>query len=365
MKSSKVMIYTENFLPFSESFIVRQTSNFRNWEIGYICRRISDLRLSNLIQCEEITEKKTISKFLFTIFGFSANLRNICSANNAVIVHHANNSWRVWKSAKNTNCKILVICHGSDVFRKPRLCLGYSNWQFNRNIYRIGVRVDLFIAISHAVKHQLILKGINEDKIIVSYIGTECQELTNNPKDFDLIFIGRLEENKGPQLLLEALSRIKLNLKVIIIGSGSLESDLKKSAKSIIGAEVTFTGPVDHQKVKEFMRKSKLCVIPSIQVSTGESEGLSMVAVEALSVGLPILISNCGGLPETIKNGGGILFDNGNIDSLVKEISNLIIDEEKLLDLGFQGFQSQRKYFCIEKNTFALQRAIEDFVLAK
>ena len=119
-----------------------------------------------------------------------------------------------------------------------------------------------------------------------------------------ILFVGRLEPLKGVDILLQALPRIEHRgpLRLLIAGgerTGDPErARLERLAADLgIGDQVTFLGPVDHDRLPTLYRAADVCVVPSYYESFG------LVAVEALACGTPVIASRVGGLISTVIDG--------------------------------------------------------------
>lgn len=111
----------------------------------------------------------------------------------------------------------------------------------------------------------------------------------------DVLFVGRLSPEKGVAVLLEAWRRTEPEgLRLLIVGDGPARGALERSAPR----NVDFLGRLCAGDVRQLLLRARALVIPSIWY-----EGQPLVALEGLAAGLPLLMSNIGGLPE-ILNGG-------------------------------------------------------------
>lgn len=139
----------------------------------------------------------------------------------------------------------------------------------------------------------LIEAGVPKEKIVYIpsvYLDTEIFRPMNLSKEYDLIFIGRLESNKGINLFLETVK--KLNCKATIVGDGSLKKELQANSYNL-QANILFHGwAKDPSEIAELLNKSKILVMPSY------NEGGPRVVVEALACGLPVLATEVGIVPD-------------------------------------------------------------------
>lgn len=138
---------------------------------------------------------------------------------------------------------------------------------------------------------------------------------------FKLGFIGLLnDERKGLDRLLLAVSRIhQKNFTLYIAGSGKLEDYYIQKSKSLkIFDNCKFLGAIDYDNRIDFFDKINCLVLPS------RNEGLAHVILEALSVGLPVITTDCGGHKEVINSTNGYIFDNDeNINNLIFAINKM------------------------------------------
>jgi len=154
-----------------------------------------------------------------------------------------------------------------------------------------------------------------------------------NNKIFEILFIGRLVEKKGVELLIRAFNQINdLNIGLTIAGEGPED----KYLKSISENNINFVGYVNGDKKDDLISNSDLIVIPSIISKDGDSEGLPVVILESLIRRKLVLASNKSNAGEIIINGiNGFLFNSNNEDELVikiKEISSLDSSKRALIE---------------------------------
>lgn len=123
------------------------------------------------------------------------------------------------------------------------------------------------------------------------------------------LWIGRLEENKQPLMLLEAFAialKTRSNLRLTLIGDGPLASDIRARIDTPeLTRNVVLLPPQDRQEIAEAMRSHAALVISS------RVETFGVVAIEAMASGRPVLATRCGGPEEIIAaTGGGHVVDN-------------------------------------------------------
>ncbi len=166
----------------------------------------------------------------------------------------------------------------------------------------------------------------------------------------NIVAIGRLEKEKDYPNLLSAVSMLKKRLlangmpliNVNIVGSGSLENDLKNlTSKMGLSDIVNFLGI--RNDIPELLMNNDIYVMAS------EWEGLSISLIEALASGIPIVATNAGSNSEIVDNGvNGIIVPTKNPEALSEAIYSLILDQELRRRFSIEA-QKKAKIFSIEQ----------------
>ncbi len=162
-------------------------------------------------------------------------------------------------------------------------------------------------------------------------------------KKLNLLFVGRLEERKGPIYLLKAFRLLKKKYpqaRLIFVGDGPQRSECESFVKKFNLKDVVFEGWVAQEKVPSYYASCDIFCVPSIY---GESFGI--ILLEALASQKPVVAFNIEAFLEVVKEGKGVLFaKNKNIFDLAKKIEFLILHKEKRKELGFEGRKWVQKY---------------------
>ena len=129
------------------------------------------------------------------------------------------------------------------------------------------------------------------------------------------LFIGRLTEEKGIRVLMEAARRHEFPLQ--IIGGGPLEDEIAAAAKEL--PHVEYLGLTPRERVLELLAEGRALIFPSLWY-----EGMPMVIIEAMASATPVIASRLGNPERMIEDGvGGLLFQPSNADDLVNCIRQL------------------------------------------
>lgn len=132
-----------------------------------------------------------------------------------------------------------------------------------------------------------------------------------------LLFVGSLVDRKGPDLLLRAAAT--LAVPVVVVGEGPLIGALVALARDLhMDDRVEFVGAVDPEDVATYYRGARALVLPSV------SEGVPLVALEALRLGCPVVASDVGGIATVICHGdNGLLVAPGDLAGLRCALASL------------------------------------------
>ena len=130
------------------------------------------------------------------------------------------------------------------------------------------------------------------------------------------LFVGRLSAEKGVGTLLEADASGELPMPLQIAGDGPMREAVERAC-SASGSRLRYLGPQSGAGVRELMAEASTLVVPSLWL-----EGFPMVMVEAMSLGLPVIASGIGSLPEIVQDGiTGMLTPPGDAGQLVRTLA--------------------------------------------
>lgn len=179
---------------------------------------------------------------------------------------------------------------------------------------RLEKCTDVFICPSRFMADKMAQGGFSQNKLktLCNFIDVDkCKRDDDFAKEDYYCFIGRLSHEKGARTLIEAANQLP-NCKLVVIGGGPLEEELK----SIAGPHIEFVGFKQWDEIKVLVGRARFTVVPS---EWYENNPLSVI--EAQCLGTPVLGARIGGIPELIKDGvSGMTFESRNVDSLKEKI---------------------------------------------
>jgi len=228
--------------------------------------------------------------------------------------------------------------------------------------------LDLFtnvnIAVSHAVKEFLIDNNISRtEKIKVIYNGIADTNLKakvfQSDKEFVIASVGTLNRIKGMQYLIRAMDRVHQEFpeaKLEIIGDGPFKNKLVKEVEKYkLKKIVKFVGFTN--EVEKYLTKFDLYIQPSL------SESFGLAIVQAMNIGLPVIATNTGGIPEVVTDGkSGVLVKPADSKELATAIIELLRNPKRGKIMGEMGRQDVRIKFNLEDMIDELESVYEEVV---
>jgi len=271
------------------------------------------------------------------------NLINIIKKYNIDIIstHSGKDGWLGAIAGKLTNTPIIRTRHLLTKINSPK----------SYNLSTITV------AVSKAVENYLKSMGVKNTTTIYTGIDTNLYKPNNLKKlrkefnisedTFLIGIVAVLRLAKRHKDLIEAVSKIKENVKLIIIGDGPIWDNLKNLIKEKnLQNKVIMTGRRDD--VAEILPDLDLFVLPS------KEEALGTSILEASACGVPVVASNVGGIVECVREDkNGLLFESTNVDDLKEKILEMINNKEK-----YEYFKNNARDF-IERN-FSIEKMVKD-----
>ena len=303
----------------------------------------------------------------FKIQGFGKNktifvsncLKNISKTNFAYIAHANMSPIGIILKFLNPKLKYFVAIYGIDVWEKLSILkrIGMKNANGITSVCDYTAKKAAMIQkIPNA--NFFIIPSSLPDEVVNTIQGIDSSVHVNSSKKI-LLTVGRmssLEQYKGMDLVIQSLPIILKaipNTYYYIIGEGDDMPRLKKLAAEMgVEENVVFTGKVGDE-LNTFYNLGDIFVMPS------RDEGLSLVYVEAMSWGKPIVACNSGGTPEIVSEGKtGFLIQYGDIKMLSSRLKTLLKDEDLCKKMGNAGRKKIHENYTFKHFKEKLTKAI-------
>ena len=217
-------------------------------------------------------------------------------------------------------------------------------------------RVDRYIALTNFAKEKYIEAGWPAEKIVVkpNFIEDPFKSVFEYKNENYAIYIGRLSEEKGIDILLNSWS--KKNQKLLIVGDGPL----RKNVESCENSNVVYLGKKEKEEVLELVHNASFLIMASTWY-----EGFPMVLVEAMACGTAAIVPDLGGMGEIVKDGTtGLHFEPGSTADLSRKVDQLFNSSEEQKRMGLNARNEYLEKYTPEKNYEMLidiyQQAIEE-----
>jgi glycosyltransferase involved in cell wall biosynthesis len=248
-------------------------------------------------------------------------------------------------------------------------CALYDNPKLHRRIfnYLLSYRTDALIAVSQAVasdiksydhvapgKIRVIYNGIDLSLFNIQSTRTECRRKLGLPeKDIIVGSIGRLSKEKNHKMVVEALHVLPPNVKGLVVGDGPLRKTLEEAG----GKRFYFTGRMDYNLIPFALKAIDIFCFPSLW------EGFGTALVEAMSAGLPVVVSDISPHREVVGD-AGIFVPVNDVGRLVEELKMLIDNLSLRNTLGHKA-KERAKIFSIENTVKAYDELFEETLAQK
>lgn len=258
----------------------------------------------------------------------------------------------------------IVSVWGSDIFSFP------LKSPIHRMMLRYNLKkADKILSTSHVMAKET--KLYTNKEIEVTPFGIDIKQFrpieAKSLFDKDDIVIGTvktLEDKYGIEYLIRAFKIVsdkhqKLPLKLLIVGGGSLENNLKSLVKELnIEDKTVFAGKVPFRDVTKYHN------MLSVSVSVSNSESFGVAIIEASSCAKPVVVSNVGGLPEVVEDGvSGFVVEPRNPQQTADAIEKLILDEKLRVTIGNNGRDRVEKLYNWENNLTQMINIYKEILL--
>ena len=163
----------------------------------------------------------------------------------------------------------------------------------------------------------------------------------------DVLYVGRLVDWKAVDIAIDAINTCKSNVKLTILGDGQLKNELVQYAKKLAPNQIVFAGMVPHEKTNQYYDEADIFILPSIRECGGA------VVLEAMSRGLPAIVTAWGGPADYITNETGFLIEPKSrafmIEQFALAIDRLAQQPNLRYEIGQAAINRVKQHFMWDK----------------
>lgn len=243
-----------------------------------------------------------------------------------------------------------TLCRGGSWWRGVRYrCVRGSRTQslaygiITQTIWPLGIvrRIDAFRVFSQFAGDQLVEMGISRDRIhMVPNFSPTLGFARAAAAEPTWVLMGHLGPEKGPLVVVDAIARGAPG-KLVVIGGGPLESELRRRIAQH-QLPITFLGVLDGADRFDVVRRAWAVILPSLCFENGP-----LVVLEAFALGVPVVASRIGSIPEYVTDGvTGRLFTPGDDADLARVLGELASDPAARERLSVGAQQAGRQRFA-------------------
>ncbi|TSC91540.1 MAG: group 1 glycosyl transferase [Parcubacteria group bacterium Licking1014_17] len=249
-------------------------------------------------------------------------------------------TWLLWR--KNKIPYVLQIFHVPGYPKSAGIKESFYRWLAKKFIARDAKNVAAVQVMNKTQTPKfLITAGVPENKIVflnAIYLDLETFKPLGLEKKYDVIFVGRLADNKGIDLFLDSVRLSGVN--AVVVGRGPEEKKVESFIKKYnLGGRIKYAGWVkDSKEVAELINESKILAVTSF------NEGGPRVALEAMACGVPVISTKVGLMKDIVSNGENGWLVGWDAQEIAETIKKAISDEELLPKMAAECVKTATAY---------------------
>ncbi|MBQ9280404.1 MAG: glycosyltransferase [Clostridia bacterium] len=301
----------------------------------------------------ELLKERNIDYFIINKLN-TKEIRRMCHTLHPAVIHAHDFTTGCVCAAANTRVPIISHLHNN------------PPWIKSVNLYSL-----LYFICSRKFKKILLVSPAIEEEYVFSKHLKDKMECVGNPisrekilsrvskedyaKKYDICCVARLSKPKNPKKFLEVVKEVKKKIphvKCVWVGTGELKDEIEKmSHKMGLVENIDFVG--FQSNPYSYLAASKIFLL------TSSWEGFGLVAFEALTLGLPCVVSNVGGLKGIVDSGCGKLCDNEHLEDY-SVIVELLENENRYQEYAENALKRAEKLDNYKEYVARIKEIIED-----
>ena len=251
---------------------------------------------------------------------------------------------------------------------RGKLIVGFRGWDISWYIQENGESVyqelfttaDFFVTNCNFFRDRALKIGCNPAKIAVLGSGIDCDKFVFQtrqiPEDgvIRLATTGRLIEKKGIEYAIRAVAILVEQYPLVeynIIGDGYLKADLQQLISELgLENKVNLLGWRQQQEIISILNSSQIFLAPCVTAKDGNQDAPVNTLKEAMAMGLPVISTYHGGIPELVQDGmSGYLVAERDAQAIADKLQYLIANPQIWQNLGQNGSQFVREHYDINR----------------
>lgn len=245
-------------------------------------------------------------------------------------------------------------------WREPMTVIGLYD-RLLRQLMRPALKgLALWIAPSEAFAREIRNEGYRNVAVIPHFTGKRPTQAIGRVGSRTILFVGRLSAEKGIEEFIESLTYLlDQPWHAVIVGDGPLQNRVRNLIqKQGIASRVRLTGWLSGTDLDQQYRDAQVVVVPSVVM-----EAFSLVGIEAMAFGKPVVAFDAGGVREWLRDGRtGYLVEQGNCRGLAERIRALIENPSRAKMMGEEGKQVVEECFRIDSHLERVTQVYEEVI---
>ncbi len=360
MEKIRVAFYTKTFLPISETFTYERVVFSKKFKPVVICDDVGNLGIFPYDAVRSYSSRKKFFQTKRSFFEQAAGETGV----RLLTAQHSLGGMTMLPVARKLGLPLITFFHGSDVF-------AYRDIGFKLRLRRLFRDGSVFIVNCRYMKDELAKMGCRPEKLLVSYSGIDLDKFKTKDRskkggEFRVLMCGRLVEVKGHIYGIEAFKLFRsrnpgIKAKLLIVGEGPLEKELKVAAGRVEGIE--FLGALPHSELPGLYRGCDAVIVPSIHTKAGNPDAIPIVAREAMACGLPVIGTNIAGMPEVIDDGvNGFLVRERSAEAIADKLEIISGDPTRAQEIGRNARRTVEEKFDLREKIKEMEEIFSGFI---
>lgn len=344
--SPGVLIYAPQLLPAGQHYIREHALRLRRYRPVLAGRRqVAGIPLENFphfLFPETVPGRMRETGYLLA--GYDGGLASFIRQHRIRLIHahFGPGGTEILGIAVRMKIPLVVTFHGWDVKAGSQTGVRMSAYErlYRRRLPKLYHAASQIICVSRSLENRAVAMGCPADKVCTKYLGVDSAFFDGDRGPVDpasILFVGRLVKLKGVHTLIEAMSLLRSrnrSVHLTVVGEGPEGEKLKRMAEER-RVEVRFVGRRSPGEIRELLRSAAVLCAPSTTAEGELPEALGLVLLEAQAMGVPVVATRNGGIPEAMEEGRtGLLAEVNSPAGVAEALEKLLSDPSLNREFG-------------------------------